>query len=81
MSAGDRLLAIDRQPLYRFDDLQTFLKRRPRSVVVTIRRHQAQQELQINFKRSLEKPAILTAFLAIFLTLTNDYQVKHSALD
>ncbi|MBD2035503.1 trypsin-like peptidase domain-containing protein [Leptolyngbya sp. FACHB-321] len=49
LSAGDRLVAVDRQPLSRLEDLETFLNRRPSSAVFTISRDQQQQEIYLNF--------------------------------
>jgi serine protease Do len=49
LSAGDRLVAVDRQPLSRLEELQTFLNRRPSSAVFTISRDQQQQEIYLNF--------------------------------
>ncbi|MBW4692501.1 MAG: S1C family serine protease [Lyngbya sp. HA4199-MV5] len=49
LSAGDQLLAVNGQPLKRFEDLQAFLKRRPTSAVFTINRRQQQQDIQVSF--------------------------------
>ncbi len=49
LSAGDRLVAVNRQPLSRLEELQTFLARRPSSAVFTISRDQQQQEIYLNF--------------------------------
>lgn len=55
LSAGDRLIAVDRQPLSRLEDLQTFLDRRPSSAVFTISRNQQQQDIYLNFSAIAKK--------------------------
>jgi serine protease Do len=49
LSAGDQLLAVNKQPLRRVEELQTFLKQRPSSAVFTISRNQAPQERRVSF--------------------------------
>jgi len=49
LSEGDRLVAVNGDRLETFNDLRTFLKRRPQTAMFTISRHDQLEEVQVIF--------------------------------